>query len=240
MSWRNLVFTLALSSAVASVSLLAAGDLALTPERGVLLLTNGQLIEGTISAAGDRYDVVQRDGEIRVKRSQVALVARDARACYQHKLAEIDPNRVLDRLELAEWSLRNGLLAEAETELAAARVADRTHPKIPLVEARLRLARETPKPSQAASPPVPKPGAEVLDTVVRNLPPGAVESYTNHIQPLLLNTCTRSGCHGRSPRPRCGWSGLPPTVTPAASRPSATCKRCLRWSTARIRIRANY
>jgi hypothetical protein len=34
-----------------------------------------------------------------------------------------------------------------------------------------------------------------LETAARNLPPGTMETFTNTIQPLLLNTCSKSGCH---------------------------------------------
>jgi hypothetical protein len=37
---------------------------------------------------------------------------------------------------------------------------------------------------------------EELDQLIRNLPPKAVESFTQSVQPLLMNTCTTSGCHG--------------------------------------------
>ena len=43
----------------------------LGPRQGVLLLRNGELIEGKITEAGDRYDVAVEDGEIRIKRSEV-------------------------------------------------------------------------------------------------------------------------------------------------------------------------
>ncbi len=173
-----------------------ADDLALTPRRGMLLLNNGELIEGTITASGDRYDVTLNDGEIHIKRSQVAFLGRDALACYEHKRSGIEEGRAQDYLDLAEWCLRHALLDEAGTEIAAAKAADSTHPKIRLLETRLTLARENLKPREPVAAGAKAAPAETLDALVRNLPAGSMETFTNNIQPLLLNYCTKSGCHG--------------------------------------------
>jgi hypothetical protein len=92
--------------------------------------------------------------------------------------------------------LRNRLWAAAETEIAAARKIDAAHPKIPVLEARLRLARQQPASRQPARPDDRRPVAKPLDIVIRNLPTGSVEAFTNNVQPLLLNYCARAGCHG--------------------------------------------
>jgi len=187
----------ALSLGALAVCLFAGGadELSLAPRAGVLLLNNGELIEGTITASGDRYDVSGRDSEIRIKRSEVAFAGRDAYECYLHKRAGIEQGRVQDHLELTEWCLKNGLVEPAEKELAAARAADPRHPKIRLFEPRLELAKQTPR-----EPPPPlaheKAATAQLDVVVRNLPGGSMENFTNGIQPMLLNYCAKSGCHG--------------------------------------------
>lgn len=174
----------------------ARGDeLSLKPREGVVLLNNGELIAGTIIAAGDRYDVHLETGEISLKRSEVALVCRDAQECYLHKLAGIDQGRASDHLELAEWCVKNGLYESAEKELAAARTADPAHPKIRLVESRLTLARQPARDAPAAEGPEKRAAQESLDGLARNLPKGAMESFTNTIQPMLLNYCAKGGCH---------------------------------------------
>ena len=206
---RSLLVAACLTATVARVVPLCGADLDITPRQGVLLLNNGELIKGTVTAAGDHYDVHLEDGQIRIRTSQVAVLARNARECYRHLQSEIQFGRVQDYLELAEWCLRNKLLAEAEHEIAAAKRTDATHPKIPLVETRLRLARQASeaaslpkpdipdgsKPKSAAQSSEPPQAEEPLDRVVRDLHPAAIENFTNHVQPLLLNYCARSGCH---------------------------------------------
>lgn len=174
---------------------LGADPIALSPRQGVLLLNNGHVIEGTIAAAGDRYDVLREGVEVRVKRSEVSAVCDDLLQCYQHKLSLIEADRVLDHLALAEWCLQHKLLKPAETELQTARSLDPMHPRIRLLEPRLALAKEGPaktEPVQGGEKPV---ATETLDKLVRNLPPGSMEQFTNTIQPMLLNYCSKSGCH---------------------------------------------
>lgn len=173
----------------------ARGDeLTLKPREGVVLLNNGELLSGTIIPAGDRYDVHLASGEICLRRADVAMICRDAQECYQHKRANIEAGRIQDHLELAEWCLRNGLLDLAERELADARKADHTHPKIRLLVSRLELARQ-PLPRQTSTTAEKPVSHTTLDSVTRNLPSGTMETFTHSIQPLLLNNCSKSGCH---------------------------------------------
>jgi hypothetical protein len=191
---RHLPWTLC--ACVVALCFAVAEDLALSPRNGVLLLNNGELIEGTITAAGDRYDVNKEGGEIYIKRSDVAVVGRDAHDCYVHKRAGIEQGRAADHLDLAEWCLKNNLLPQAEQEIAAARAADAGHPKIRLLEARLKVAQEGPKNSPPTASAEKTTSPEQLDTMVRTLPAGSMESFTTTIQPMLLNYCAKSGCHG--------------------------------------------
>jgi hypothetical protein len=75
-----------------------------------------------------------------------------------------------------------------------------------LLQRRLKLAQQQ-KPSVAKPlepPPSTAPSAEDLDRLLRGMPAGTVETFTNSIQPLLINSCTSAGCHGpaaeREPR----------------------------------------
>ncbi len=179
----------------------AAGPPSVAPREGVVLLSNGEIIRGTIIPAGDRYDVHLESGEISLRKADIAAVCQTVEECYRHRRADIDSGRVQDHLELAEWCVRNRLFAEAEAELADARKADASHPKLRLVESRLELAR-TPAPTAPVvdSSKIDRTAAVAsIETAARNLPPGTMETFTNTIQPLLLNTCSKSGCHaGRS------------------------------------------
>jgi hypothetical protein len=186
------ILLLVASAVAATVSL--GDELALKPREGVVLLTNGELLTGTIIPAGDRYDVHLESGEICLRRSDVAMICRDAQECYQHKRNNIEAGRVQDHLDLAEWCIRNNLLDAAARELADAAKADDTHPKIRLLTSRLELARQ-PLAGQSTGAAEKLVSHTPLDSVSRNLPPGTMETFTHSIQPLLLNNCSKSGCH---------------------------------------------
>jgi hypothetical protein len=166
-------------------------------QAGVLLLRNGSVMEGNIFRAGDRYEVGLKDGDVRVRADDVEFVGESLDACYEHRRAAISFDKVSDHLELSEWCLRHGLHSLAGKELRDAMVCDPTHPKIGVVERRLRLAIEAQPASKPGEPQrLSAPSAEDLDRLVRGMPAGTVEAFTNTIQPMLINQCSTAGCHG--------------------------------------------
>lgn len=172
----------------------SAQELRLAPQDGVLLLRNGEVLQGKITLAGDRYYVMLPAGEISPKVSEVEMFCRDLNECYLRKRAAVRPDQVKDRLDLAEWCIRHRLLEQAAAELRDAVATDRTHPMIPLLERRLELAKNPPPAPEASRAVV--VSHDELDRLVRGLPPGSVETFTNSIQPLLVNHCLTAGCHG--------------------------------------------
>jgi hypothetical protein len=169
--------------------------LAPMPEQGVVLLRNGQAIEGRITRAGDLYYVVLPEGEIRLKATEVELCCRNLEEGYLRKRAAIAADTAEEHLRLAQWCQRHGLLRAAAAELADARRIDPQHPMIDILQHRLEMAKEPP-PKPAAPATVTGPSFETLDQMVRGLPPGTVEEFTQTIQPILINHCATAGCHG--------------------------------------------
>jgi len=199
---RAALLSLCCCAGVCCCNTVAAQQAELGPRQGVLLLRNGELISGQITRSGDRYDVLVRGSEIRIKTADVELFCRDVLEGYQRRRSTLDLNKVQDHLELAEWCLRNALQGQAAGELKEAIALDASHPKIPLLERRLRLALEQPPVRSAAKPPTEGPAIEDLDRMIRGMPHGAVEAFTSSVQPLLINHCSTSGCHTQqSPSP---------------------------------------
>jgi hypothetical protein len=181
-----------------AVSMAASAETALgpTPQEGYLLLKNGEVLEGKVFVAGDQYYVALPAGEIRVKRAEAECFCRDLEEGYHSKRAKFDAPQVQDHLALAEWCLRHKLTGHASRELADALAADPKHPRIALVQRRLELALREPPPAGVPSAPTNAPTHDDLDRLVRSLPASTVETFTNSIQPLLLNHCATAGCHG--------------------------------------------
>jgi hypothetical protein len=183
--------------AVAALRGTAGEPLHLAPTKGVVLLRNGQVLEGTIARAGDYYYVSKPGSEIRLKTSEVEKVADRLEELYEEKRGRVDPISLQERLDLAEWCVDQKLVEQAENELTEAELLEPLHPRIVLLQRRLDLARRAETETTAPAHPVDNgPSAEELDRFVRGLPGHAVETFTSGIQPLLVNNCTNSGCHG--------------------------------------------
>jgi hypothetical protein len=185
----------------------------LKPQDGVLLLANGQVLSGKITQAGDYYFVETREGELRLKTSDVEIFCRDIDEGYRRKRAALNLGQADEHLDLAAWCLRHGLLGYAAREIGSADDIDPKNPRIALMERRLELAR---KPVEAA--PVAAQVATIsnddLDRLVRGMPEGTVDQFTHTIQPLLLNNCTAAGCHGTSTTTKFGLLRIPLGRTP--------------------------
>lgn len=175
----------------------AADPPRLAPVNGVVLLRNGEVLSGSIARTGDYYHVSKPGSEIRLKVAEVDRVANSLSELYEEKRRRLMPGKLQDCLDLAEWCLAQRLLKQATAELAAAAAIDSRHPRIGLIQRRITLAERPPEEHAAPAATVDRgPSKEALDRLVRGLPAHAVESFTSTIQPLLVNNCTTSGCHG--------------------------------------------
>lgn len=185
-------------------------------QEGFVLLRNGQMLRGWISRVGERYVVRVDGGEISVRASEVQSVCHTLDEAYQQRRARIQPDNINERLELAQWCQHQGLLGAAAQELAEAMAIDPHHPMIPVVERRLKLAVDQPQRVERLVRSERAPSPDELDRLVRGMPPGTVETFTQTIQPLLVNNCTASGCHG--PGAEQGFSLLRPPIGRPPSR----------------------
>ena len=174
-----------------------AGEPQGAPADQLLLLRNGQALEGQISRSGDLYRVVLSDGEIRVKAADVELLCKDLEQGYQHKRAAVAMGNLQDHLDLAQWCERHKLYDHAAAELADAAAIAPGNPVVGFLQRRLQITTEPQpdriKPETAAENSLPN---DELDRMIRALPQKAVENFTQSVQPLLMNNCTAANCHG--------------------------------------------
>lgn len=188
--------------AVLCVEPLSASDGLGPVATGVLILRNGEVLTGIITKVGDRYVIAQTDGgEVRIPTRDVEMRCLDLEEAYVRKRERISARDAAARLQLADWCLRYGLHARAADELLAAQSLTPNDPRVRGLERRLQSAIEIGQrrdadpvgvPPRASHPDVFSPG--------RQLPREAVEGFAARVQPLLLNRCGASTCHGaRSP-----------------------------------------
>jgi hypothetical protein len=157
---------------------------------GVLLLRNGQVIEGHIERDGNYYKVTSPDQELQVHVASVEFTCHDLREGYRQKKAVMQSTDIEQHLQLFYWCERHGLLDCAGDELRAAEVLDREHPMIAVLRRRLKIEmQEKKEPSHRSEKGPPPPSDEILDQMVRGMPPGTVESFAKVVQPILLNHC---------------------------------------------------
>ncbi|MBN1395375.1 MAG: hypothetical protein JW959_10160 [Pirellulales bacterium] len=179
-------------------SLASAEDAASAEQqkRRILLLRNGEVIEGSISRAENYYVIDLSNGQIRLDQSEVEHVCASLDEGYRWKRGTIQVGNVHHHIELSRWCMRHDLYGRAAVELADATAADPDHPMIDLLRNRLELAMASPPSSERTDPHAAAPSNKELDRMVDNLPPKAVETFTQSVQPVLMNNCTGSGCHG--------------------------------------------
>jgi hypothetical protein len=177
-----------------------ADDVARRPR--VLVLRNGQVLTGQITHAGDRYIVAaDRSSELRVPTGDVEMCCLDLEEAYARKRHRLPAYRAQSHLDLAEWCLRHGLFASAADELLEAISIEPNHPRIRPLESRLQMAvaqppstRQDNRQSSAAV------DLNELERTMQSLPEQTVKQFTEHIQPLLLNRCGATACHGAATR----------------------------------------
>lgn len=194
-----IVLALVASCAVLCIAALAASPFA--PERGLVLLKNGQVIEGGILREGDRYVVTLGErgerGELKIPVTDVDVTCQSLQEAYEHKCRQIVHRAVKPHLDLADWCLRNGLVDRAADELVSAMAIDPSDARIAVTERRMKLAvsSESTRPRPRITQSLP-PTQEEIEATLRTLPPEAVEAFTSNIQPLLLSRCAITACHG--------------------------------------------
>jgi len=161
-------------------------------------LRNGQVISGNILRDGDRYLVtLGESAEIRIRVDSVEFHGKNLQQLYRLKYASLVATDTAGQLDLAEWSLRHGLLPEAEQLLRPRPVQPRSRARWNDLKRRLDLARrpvtKTMIPRVASPLPNPRPEMEQL---LKNISGTNMQEFAGFVQPLLLNTCSTTTCHG--------------------------------------------
>ena len=182
-----------------AASVTEADEPQLLPQTGILVLRTGRVLRGDIVRVGDRYVVaVGEHDEVGVPVDAVEMQCASLQEAYARQRNQLPTNsKVADHLKLADWCLQYDLLGCAAEQLMAAQRCDPSDPHNVVFEKRLRLAAQQ---SVSSSAPATRTAKIVvppdLDKMTRSLPSGTVERFTNTVQPILINRCGASNCHG--------------------------------------------
>ncbi len=164
----------------------------------VLLLRNGEMLRGRVIRHADRYEVQVSGGEIYIRVADVQYECRDVHDAYQRKKSLIRNDNAQDHLDLAHWCIKAGILDCASQELAAATALDPHHPLIPVRKRQLDVASAPPSKPTGRKSMAAGPTPQELDRMVRGMPPKTVETFSQVIQPMLVNNCSAAACHGQT------------------------------------------
>lgn len=169
------------------------------PEQ-IVVLRDGGVLSGRATLSGERYVLARETGEVLIPVNNVMLIAASLEDAYQQRRQRLGQPTAEAHLILAEWCLHGDMNAHAERELADARELDAHSDKLIMLERRLALAKErNEQPVAAPATSKPQPAephpTEQAQKTVSDLPEGAIELFTRRVQPVLVNSCTTTGCH---------------------------------------------
>ncbi|MBA3315333.1 MAG: hypothetical protein M3552_02220 [Planctomycetota bacterium] len=171
----------------------AAAGVSETPKPPrLLVLHNGDLVEGSVVLAQGGYQLIQPSGgRILLPEPVVWFTAASRDEAYQELRKRFPDKSANGHVALARWCNRYGLAAAAEDELRTALTIDPQHR-----EARnsLRLIAEpsNPVPSFVTNTTAEYDSASTLG----GLPPKIALEFVNGVQPILVNGCGNASCHG--------------------------------------------
>lgn len=161
-----------------------------------ILLEGGHVLRGRVTDEGDRVLLTLGPGSrIRLPKGRVVAVGRSLEDLFHAQRRRLARDDVAGRIRLAQWCLQQQLPAFAgQVMVELARIAPYDQ-DVRNLERQLRYRythrAEIPPPA-AAKPTQP----QQLDSITDELSPAAMEMFMHRIQPVLINHCAASGCHG--------------------------------------------
>ncbi len=166
---------------------------------GVLVLNNGQLVEGRLSQSAGGYVVDLPKGSFLVPFERVSVVAEDRHDAYK-KLKAAQPTPTPEfQVGLARWCIAWKLFEEARLELRDALVADPDHKEGRRMYAKLDNLMHPERQTVASKLPKKKStdGFQPAEPEsLAGLSNELAKQYVIRVQPLLLNRCGNAACHG--------------------------------------------
>jgi len=169
----------------------------------LLVLLDGQIKSGHVTPRPDGYDIQVPGGRMYINSDRVRFAAASLPEAYdlmRDSMAELTP---VSHLELARWCLANKLHTQARREVLDALYLD------PNRQDAKRMLQALEHFGQDANAPNLRTGlteypsqSEILHPKfetrsLAGLSRSIASSFVSDVQPLLMNKCATSGCHGR-------------------------------------------
>lgn len=176
----------------------------------VVLLRNDRCLTGLVRQLGDQV-VIEFDSNSRVSKatSEVLHIANDMEGIYQYKLSKFSQLGVGENMRMARWCLSVGLNEHAAKHFQAVNKTVPDHPLVKQlgVELRDQLLRDPEFREYLGLAKLPAANKQVTavaaastdrDVATNPILPAVMSTFAEHVQPILVNRCSQSGCHGFS------------------------------------------
>jgi hypothetical protein len=187
-----LFFVLALSGTV------RADDATYEPREGVLLLRNQHVLAGRVTMLGDYVQVtVGGAADVKVPRKDVWLIGTSLLDLYEQRFRLVERSGIEGHIALADWCIRQKMPAQAAEQLVKAIQIDPHDRRVLALEQKLISASKPESTSKVqAAALAATVSTEQLERTVHELPAGALERFAVVVQPIVMDRCGASGCHG--------------------------------------------
>ena len=168
----------------------------------LLVLVDGQIVSGHVTPRPDGYDIQVAAGRMFINSDRVRFSAASLPDAYDRMRDSIPELTPTNHLELARWCLGNKLYTQARREVLDALHLD---PNRDDAKRMLRALEQVGERSNAAVTGTglteyPSHGEIQRPTIesrsLAGLNRSVAHSFVRDVQPLLMNKCATSGCHG--------------------------------------------
>jgi hypothetical protein len=184
---------------VASTAVPAAGD-DVDPRERIIVMNSGRILSGIAMRNAGGWLMEQPGGRVQIPIEQVRVVADSMVDAYRRQRDSVVEPTPATHMALAQWCISYRLHDEARDELRQCLKVDPDHSAARRLLRRLEdiMDRADAKPASVGRAPRRSadgflvPDAESLGGLSND----AAVTFTQRIQPLLMNKCGNASCHG--------------------------------------------
>ena len=193
-------------------SLLSSDELLLRENAGaeqtLLVLSNGRVVGGQLTPRTGGYDVQLPAGRLFVPSEQVRFQARNMDDAYQRMRGSLPERTPNTHMELAKWCLVNAMPGKARSEILDALHLDPNRDDAKrMLESLVRkqlMASSAAYRQQSTGNVGPSVDQVMLDhprmiperRSLGGLPKSLARTFTQTVQPIVVNRCGNARCHG--------------------------------------------
>ena len=172
----------------------------------LLVLVDGRIVTGQITPRPDGYDVQVDGGRMYIDSNRVRFEANSLPEAYDRMRDSIPELTPTNHLDLARWCLDNKLHTQARREVLDALHLDPNREDAKRMLRALEHVGEESKTTKLGSglteypslSQIPRPAIETRS--LAGLSRSVAHGFVRDVQPLMMNKCANSGCHGTGTR----------------------------------------